>query len=246
MARLSGARRRLGALPGRAKAALAVAVLLIVALVVWGVVAVVGGDDDAGDADIAGGDASQTTTTMATGGLDIDAPEGWQTLPVPALEFGIAVPPGWEAVLLSDEGLAALAGSEPAVPGFVENAHAARAEGGVLYAAGADAEGQVSDVLVGAIPESGVTDVAGLEALANERAVAAGGTQPEIEAVEDADRPTVRLQFRAGAGEGEAEGTETLVLGPRGIVWSVTVTSDDAGLHDDLAEAITGTLTFSG
>jgi hypothetical protein len=244
MARLSGARRRLGALPGRAKAALAVAVLLIVALVVWGVVAVVG-DDDAGDADATGGDGSPTSTTMATGDLAIDAPEGWQTIPVPALEFGIAVPPGWEAVLLSDEGLAALSGSEPAVPGFVENAHAARAEGGVLYAAGADAEGQVSDVLVGAIPESGVTDVAGLEALANERAAAAGGTPPEIEVVEDADRPTVQLQFRAGAGEGEAEGTETLVLGPRGIVWSVTVTSDDASLHDDLAEAITGTLAFS-
>jgi hypothetical protein len=48
-----------------------------------------------------------------------------------------------------------------------------------------------------------------------------------------------------GTGEERAQGTETLVLGPNGLVWSVTVTSDDPALHDDLATSITDTLTFS-
>jgi hypothetical protein len=157
----------------------------------------------------------------------------------------LAVPPGWEAVLLSPDGLATLSGATPAIPGFVEAATAAAAQGGLVYAAGQDASGQVSDVLVRAAPQTGVTDVAGLEAYAGSLAAAAGRTDPDVEVVEDAARPTVRLRFEVGTGEERAQGTETLVLGPNGLVWSVTVTSDDPALHDDLATSITDTLTFS-
>ena len=236
--------RRLRALPGRAKAALGAALVLIVALVVWAVVAVVGGGGEDAD-DAAGGDLTLPSTTLATGDLDLQPPDGWQPIPVPALGVGLAVPPGWEAVLLSPDGLATLAGSDPAIPGFVESATAAAAEGGLVYAAGQDAEDQVSDVLLRAAPQTGVTDVAGLEAYARNLAAAAGRSEPEVEVVEGADRPTVRLRFRVGAGDEAAEGTETLVLGPDGLVWSVTVTSDDPALHDDLATSITDTLTFS-
>jgi hypothetical protein len=235
MARVARGARRLRALPGRAKAALALALVLIVAVVASVVVAVVG--DGGGDTAGGGSGGTVPTTTLATGDLDLQVPEGWQPIPVPALGFGLAVPPGWEAVLLSPDGLATLSGATPAIPGFVEAATAA--------AAGQDASGQVSDVLVRAAPQTGVTDVAGLEAYAGSLAAAAGRTDPDVEVVEDAARPTVRLRFEVGTGEERAQGTETLVLGPNGLVWSVTVTSDDPALHDDLATSITDTLTFS-
>jgi hypothetical protein len=242
MARVARGARRLRALPGRAKAALALALVLIVAVVASVVVAVVG---DGGDTAGGGSGGTLPSTTLATGDLDLQVPEGWQPIPVPALGFGLAVPPGWEAVLLSPDGLATLTGATPAIPGFVEAATAAAAEGGLVYAAGQDASGQVSDVLVRAAPQTGVTDVAGLEAYAGSLAAAAGRTDPDVEVVEDAARPTVRLRFEVGTGEERAQGTETLVLGPNGLVWSVTVTSDDPALHDDLATSITDTLTFS-
>jgi hypothetical protein len=243
MARVARGARRLRALPGRAKAALALALVLIVAVVASVVVAVVG--DGGGDTAGGGSGGTVPTTTLATGDLDLQVPEGWQPIPVPALGFGLAVPPGWEAVLLSPDGLATLSGATPAIPGFVEAATAATAGGGLVYAAGQDASGQVSDVLVRAAPQTGVTDVAGLEAYAGSLAAAAGRTDPDVEVVEDAARPTVRLRFEVGTGEERAQGTETLVLGPNGLVWSVTVTSDDPALHDDLATSITDTLTFS-
>jgi hypothetical protein len=243
MARVAAATRRVRALPWRAKVALALALVLILAVVASVVVAVVG--DDGGDTGGGGSGATLPSTTLASGDLDLQVPEGWQPIPVPALGFGLAVPPGWEAVLLSPDGLASLSGASPAIPGFVEAATAAASAGGLVYAAGQDASGQVSDVLVRAAPQTGVTDVAGLEAYAGTLAAAAGRADPDVEVIEDAARPTVRLRFEAGTGEERAQGTETLVLGPNGLVWSVTVTSDDPALHDDLATSITDTLTLA-
>src|SRR5690606_33382418 len=114
-----------------------------------------GGDDDRAGAPDAGdagatpeGGHGVTSTTLRTGGIEVATPEGWQPIPVPDLGFGIAVPPGWEAALLSPDGLATLARSSPVVPGFVDDAHAAASTGGLVYAAGEDAPGAVSDVVV--------------------------------------------------------------------------------------------------
>lgn len=245
MARLRSAARRVRALPRRARAALVLAVVLVVAGVVWIAVAAAGGDGDEPAAD-GGSDGRLPTTTLATGDLDVPTPDGWQAVPLPSLGVGLAVPPGWEAVVLSPDGLAALANAAPAIPDFVANANAAAAERGLLYAAGQDADGRVSDVVLRAAPQTGVTDVAGLEDEARSLASASGRTGARVEVVDGAERPTVRLDFRVGAGDEVAEGTETLVLGPKGIVWSVTVTSDDPAVHDDLAAAVTDTLTLSG
>lgn len=252
MAGLRGFLRRLAALPWRARVALAVAVVLAVGLIA---VLVRPSGDGGGDDGPAAPDTSEssgdghgglTSTTLATGGIEVDAPDGWSTAPVPELGFGIAVPPGWEITLLSPDALAALANAAPAVPGFVENAHAAASAGGVLYAAGQDPNGAVSDLVVRAAPGTGVTDVAGLETYARGLAASAGHSDPRIAVVEGAEWPTVRLRFQVGA-EGEvAEGTETLVLGPDGLVWSVVVTSDDPATHEDLAVTITETLTLTG
>jgi hypothetical protein len=239
--------RQLRALPGRARVALAVAVALILAgggLLVWSLVD--GGDGDtAGDDGGSGADLTLPSTTLNTGGIEVPAPRGWQPVPVPDLGFGIAVPNAWETLVLSPEGLSTLADAEPAVPDFTESAHAAASRGSVLYAAGVDADDRISDLEVGGAPDSGVTDLAGLEAYARDLTRQEGRSGAQVEALPDADRPTVRLRFQVGAGDEVAEGTETLVLGPDGIVWSVIVTSDDAAIHDELTRQITGTLTFA-
>ena len=253
MARVRALARRVRALPVRARLALVAAVLLSVVAVV--LLAWPSGDDDgdAGDDTAAVDDDTATTddlpqtssTTIFTGGIEVEAPEGWQEIPVPALRVGVAVPPGWESVLLSPEGLGTLAQADPLVPGFAENAQAAAGVAGVLYAAGADDADQVSDLTLRASPQPEVTDLTGLEAYAVDLAAEAGRADAQVEAVEGTEHPTVRLQFEVGAGEEVAQGTETLVLGPDGFVWSVTVTSDDAAIHDQLAQQITDTLTFA-
>jgi len=251
MAVLSGGGRRLAGLPRRARLALVAAVVLSVVAVL---LLVVPGDGDGGDGDGGAGEAPAagghgdplTSTTLATGGIEVDAPDGWQAIPVPALGFGIAVPPGWEVTVLSPEGLEALSSAAPEVEGFVESAHAAAASGGLLYAAGEDDEGQVSDVLVRAAPATDVTDASGLADYARDLAGQAGRSDPEVETVAGAASPTVRLRFAIGDDGGEAaRGTETLVLAEDGIVWSVVVTSDDASVHDDLAARVAGTLAFA-
>jgi hypothetical protein len=251
-------RRRLGALPGRARLALAAAVVLsgVAAVLIvapgGGGAGPTGGAAGSDPSAIAGHGGPGSSTTLATGGVEIDAPEGWQPIPVPDLGFGIAVPPGWEAVVLSQEGLAALSRAAPAVPGFVESAHAAAASGGLVYAAGVDDEGRVSDVMVRAAPETGVTDAAALAAYARELAAQAGRAGARVEAVAGQAAPTVRTRFAAGRGGDDggdggvrARGTETLVLDGDGIVWSVVVTPDDAAGHDQLAARISGTLAFA-
>lgn len=243
--------------------ATALAVALVGGLIAAAVSGIGGGDDeDATDDDV----APTTATTMATGGIDVPAPDGWTAIPVASLGFGVAVPPGWEATVLSQEVLESLEGASPQVPGFLDLAHAAAEAGAVFYAAGEDDAGRVADLKVRAAPGTGVTDMGQLEDYARQLATEAGLGDATIEPVEGADRPTVRLRYRvardpsatgeeAGSTDGStttstaaapatAEGTETLVAGPGDIVWSVIVTSEDPSAHDDLAARLTDTLAF--
>jgi hypothetical protein len=234
--------RELRALPARAKVALVLALALTVSLLAGVGAAVTGGDDPPADD---GGSGAMPSTTMARGDLDIDVPGGWQEVPIPALGVGLALPPGWEAVRLDADGLASLAGASPAVPGFTESAHDALEQGGVFYAAGEDDQGRISDVMLRGAPETGVSDLAGLETYAGELADAAGASDASIEPVDGAERPTVRLDFQVGGDDETAEGTEVLVLGADGLVWSLVVTSDDAAIHDDLVTSLADTFTLA-
>jgi hypothetical protein len=237
------------------------AVAAIVAVVLVGLVAAVGvwtvlAPDGPGD-----GDASArgtTSTSMVTGGIEVPTPEGWRAIPIPRLGFGVAIPSDWEATVLDDEVLADLSGSSPAVPGFVEAAHAARQSGSVLYGAGVDAEERVTDLKVRIVPEPEpvVTDVAGLEAYARQLAAESGVADPSFSVVEGAAAPTVDVRYsltaqRPGEAEGDApvevavQATERVVLGPSGAVYSLIVTSEDAPDHDALATQLFDTLTFA-
>jgi hypothetical protein len=188
-----------------------------------------------------------TQRDVDDGGIDVPVPDGWFAAPVPDLGFGVALPDGWEATVLADEVLDGIRTSTPAVPGFLEAAHAAQQSGAVFYAAGADEEDRVTDLKVRAAPEAGVEDAAGLADYARALAADAGLDEPEVEEV-DADRPTVRSRFTVQATDEdgapvEVTGTETLVLGPRGVVWSLIVTSEDAAAVDDLGPRIVDSFT---
>jgi hypothetical protein len=217
-------------------AALALVVVLAAGagLFVWG------GDGAADD-----GDTALPSTTIATGGLEIDAPDGWTAIPLPALGFGLAVPDSWESVVLSGEGLARLAEAAPVVPGFVDAAHNAAQSGAVLYAAGVDDADHVTDLKVRAAADSGVTDAAGLEAYARRLATEAELPDPTVTVVDDAEWPSVDVRYHAPAanpGESATEGTERSVLAPNGVVYSLLVTSEDPTQHDDLARRLFATL----
>jgi hypothetical protein len=209
-------------------------------LFVWG------GDGAAGD-----GAAGGTSTTIATGGLEVDAPDGWYAVPLPALGFGLALPPGWESVVLSGEGLSRLAEAAPEVPGFVDAAHNAASSGSVLYAAGVDGEDRVTDLKVRATAGPGVTDAAGLEAHARQLATEAELPDPTVTAVADAAWPTVDVRYgtpAANPGESATEGTERSVLAPTGVVYSLLVTTETGGdrsLHDGLAAELFATLVLA-
>jgi hypothetical protein len=204
-----------------------------------------GSGGNGGDGGSAG--AGATSTTVNTGGVAVDAPEGWQPVPLADLRFGLAVPPGWEAVVLSPEGLATLAGASPAVPGFSDLAHAAAAGGGIFYAAGQDAAGGISDVEVRARPQSGITDLAGLQAEAASAATQANADPAAIEVVDGTEYPTVLVPFTVGGTDpasGSSAVTTIMVAGPDDVLWEVTVASDDAATHDELTRQIADTLTF--
>jgi hypothetical protein len=220
------------------------AVVAVVALSTGAGLAWAGRDDD--DVEVP---EALPTTTIDPGGIDVDEPEGWAEIPVPQLGFGLAVPPRWEVTVLDPEVLAGLARSEPAVPGFLDAAHAAAESGSVLYGAGVDAQGRVTDLKVRAAPDAGVTDVDGLVAYAGQLAADAGlEATPAV--VEGADRPTVTLPFTrrvtdAEGAEVTVTGTETLVLGPRDVVWSLIVTSEVPEVTGEVGPAIVDTLVFA-
>jgi hypothetical protein len=205
------------------------------------------GGDDAGDTPA--GSQAATTTTMNTGGIEVDAPEGWTVIPVPDLGMGLAVPPGWEATLLSPEGLATLAGASPDVPDFTDLAHTAASQGGLVYAAGQDQAGGISDVVVRATPLAGVATAADLATAAQQIAAQAGADPAAVRTVDGSQYPTALVPFTVGGGEAgaqaSAKATNVVVAGPRDILWEITVTSDDAASHDQLVDAIQKTLTFS-
>lgn len=223
-----------------------------------------GGESDRGD-DVA---ASASSTTMNTGGIEVSAPQGWTAIPIPNLGFGIAVPPGWEATVLSDEVLASLERAAPKVPGFVDLAREAVKAGAVFYAAGQDKAGRIADLKVRAAPAAEITGIDQLKAYARQLADSSGRAGAPLEVVSGADWPTVRIDYSivrdataatsttttagqtstTAAGSAStpvrAEGTETLVAGPDDILWSVIVTSEDPPTHDALAAEISDTLAF--
>jgi hypothetical protein len=213
------------------------------------------GSDGSEEGEGAAGDQA-TTTTIDAGELEISSPNGWREVPLPTLGFGLAIPEQWEAVVLSDEGLDALRQADPAVPGFADAAHATAETGGVFYAAGVEADDRVTDLKVRAAPGTNITTAAALYTYARQLVTEAGLAEPSIKTITDADRPTVVIRYssdieRADPDDAEAEpesvtieGSEQLVVGPSGVVYSLIVTSENPEGHDAFADRVFDTLSF--
>jgi hypothetical protein len=238
--------------PWRDRRIVVAAVVAVVCLALAGVLAFAGrsSDDGSGGGDDEGPLPTHPSTSIETGGIEVEAPDGWTAAPLPQFGFGVAVPPGWEAVVLAPEMLNSLNRSDPAVTGFVDAAHAAAEDGSVFYAAGEDRRGRVTDLKIGADPEAGVEDVGALEDYARRLAADRGVGSPRVERVDGADRPTVRISFRTTARSEQGDeitsyGVETLIGGPEGVVWSAIVTSEDRAMLEDLTPRILDTLTFA-
>jgi hypothetical protein len=217
---------------------LAVLTLLLIAGVA---LFIAGGDGDDGDPGPAGEPGDTTSTTLAAGDLRIDAPTGWQEVPLPSLGFGIAVPPGWEATRTDADTLAALARGSLVNPGFVDSARNAANAGAVFYAAAQDEEERVSDVKVQVLPRPGATSPDELRQLAEGLLAELDVAQPEPAVEVSADTAT----FTVDVGTAVAyRVTQVLRTGPDRVV-SVIITSEDRSAHDELAAAIAATLVLS-
>ena len=165
--------------------------------------------------------------------------------------FGLAIPPGWEATITDPEVLAGIDRSSPARARLPRRRpRRRRRPGAVFYGAGVDDQERVTDLKVRASTDAGVDDVAGLTAYAEQLASDAGLSDATVEPVEGADRPTVRMAFTSTGKDQDGEdvpvtGSETLVLGPRDVVWSVIVTSEVPEVAAELAPKVTGSFTLA-
>ncbi len=209
------------------------------------------GDDD-GAADDGGSEPSVvvTTTTRPVETGSIDVPEVPGTFPValPSLGFGIAVPQGWQATVLSAEALERLDDAALATPFFLEAARNVEATGAIFYAAGVDDEGRVAELKIDVQADADTTSEA-VTALA--QAVIDGGAVRDGRLVDDdpAD-DLLRVDFRveqASADDGElidAYGSQFFVV-DGGRLWSLIVTSEDETTQTALLAVFESSLVFA-
>lgn len=210
--------------------------MLAALLLALGALAGCGDDDDAAppaDPLPEGEDLPHGSPEVEAGGIEVPEIPGTYAAPVPSLGFGIAVPEGWNATLLSDEALERVAEADLVEPFFLDAARTVAAGGAVFYAAGIDDEGRVAEIKVD-VQDDADTDPAAVRTAAEAAVAAAGGT--DVSTVEG-DAGRVRVDFRlaqASADDGEPieAYASQLFVPDDDRLWSIIVTSEDAGTQD--------------
>lgn len=167
------------------------------------------------------------------GGVEVPEIPGTFAAPVPSLGFGVAVPQGWNATVLSEDALTRLEEADLSEPFFLEAARNVAANGAVFYAAGIDDEGRVADIKID-VQDGADTDPAAVRATAEQAAADAGGT--DVSVVEG-EGGRVRVDFRltlAAADDGEPiDAYASQLLVPDGErLWSIIVTSETPATQD--------------
>ncbi len=179
--------------------------------------------------------STTTTQPVETGGIDVPKIPGTYPAAVPSLGFGVAIPDGWQATLLSDDALSRLEGANLAEPFFLDSARQVAATGAVFYAAGIDDQSRVAELKID-VQEGADTDIAALRQLADQVAAneALGDTQ-----VVDLENGRIRVDYRVtltSADDGEpieAYGSQIFV--PDGSrLWAIIVTAEDQDTQDAL------------
>lgn len=199
------------------------------------------------------GDHTPTTQAPETGGIEVPDIPGTFPAAIPSLGFGIAVPEGWQATVLTGEAIERLEAATLTQPSFVEAAKNVFASGAVFYAAGVDDEGRVGELKVD-VQEDADASPEAIAALA--AAVAESGRVEDATIVDDLDAGRVRVDYRLPAfGDAEGEdpddphgGIETIgsqIFVPDGDrVWSFIVTSEDQASQDALLAIFEASITF--
>ena len=218
-------------------------------------VAACSGDDDAGTTTTdpeptetsVGLDHTPTTQPPETGGIEVPDIPGTFTAAIPSLGFGIAVPEGWQATVLSEDAIERLEAATLSQPSFLDAARNVMASGAVFYAAGIDDEGRVSELKVD-VQDGADASPESVAALAT--SVAESGKVEDATVTDDLGDGRIRVDYRLPAPDGDADhaGIETIgsqLFVPDGDrVWSFIVTSEDTASQDALLAIFEASITF--
>ncbi len=190
---------------------------------------------DVGD----GADHTPTTQTPNTGGIDVPEIPGTFVAAIPSLGFGIAVPDGWQATVLTEQAIERLEAATLSQPSFVDAAKNVFDSGAVFYAAGIDDRGRVAELKVD-VQDAADASPEGIAALAS--SVAESGKVEDVSIVDDLDGGRVRVDYRL-PGTVETIGSQLFV--PDGDrVWSFIVTSEDQASQDALLVIFEASISF--
>lgn len=183
-----------------------------------------------------GSHVSTTSTTLGVGNLDLRTPDGFIPIPVPDAGFGLAVPEGFQATLLTPDAMKTLESAGVPDTGFVDAAAKAADSGALLYAAGQAADGAVTDVKLDVQYAEDPDAVLLQVSLRVEKA----RNLDDVQIDSDLEEMSVRIRFTSPGPDGAAgrtQGTQFLYRAPD-AVWSLIVTSEESAGHDEVADAI--------
>lgn len=190
------------------------------------------------------GHSTSTLPEPLSGDIEIPERDGTTPIPVPDLGFGLAVPSGWEATLLTPEALERVAQAELARPAFLISAHRWAELGAVLYAATVDADDRVSDLKV-FVTDDVDTSEAALVAHAEE--VGTGLSTPAIEVGDDG---RVRLTFSDSVPSADDPAAvidqygTTIFVADGDRRWELIMTAETPESLAAIVETVEATLTF--
>jgi hypothetical protein len=215
-----------------------------------GLVLVAGACSD--DDDAAVGDEVDTEIVppvvqeQETGDIDVPEVPGTFEVAVPDLGFGIALPDGWQATVLSEDALERLSQADLARPSFLDAATSVASTGAVFYAAGVGDEGRVAELKVD-VQDDIDTSLQAIVDLAD--LVVQSGQVDDVEVVVDEDQGRVRVDYSvvlpSAEDEGliEAQGSQLFV--PDGErLWSFIVTSEDEPTQQALLKVFESSIAF--
>lgn len=192
-------------------------------------------------------DHTPTTQAPETGGIDVPEIPGTFSAAIPSLGFGIAVPEGWQATVLSDDAIERLEAATLSQPSFLDAARNVMASGAVFYAAGIDDQGRVGELKID-VQDGADSSPEAIAALA--KSVAESGKVEDAAVTTDLEGGRARVDYRlpAPVGDDDHAGIETIgsqLFVPDGDrVWSFIVTSEDTASQDALLAIFEASITF--
>lgn len=187
------------------------------------------------------------TAPPETGGIEVPAIPGTFPAAVPSAGFGIAVPEGWQATVLTQDALARLEEARLARPSFLGAARQLLETGAVFYAAGVDEQDRVSELKID-VQDDADTSQEAIMALAG--SVAESGQVTDAVVVEDdPDDDRIRVDYRLALPSAE-DGSPIDALGSQLFVvdgdrlWSFIITSEDTDTQTALLQIFDEGITF--